>query len=90
MRETNDNHTDASELALQALVWSLSEEARAQRLLALTGLTPDSLRGGIGDRGLQAAILSFLENHEPDLIACAQAIGVTPITLVNARMELEA
>jgi Protein of unknown function (DUF3572) len=90
MRETNDNHTDASGLALQALVWSLSEEARAERLLALTGLTPDRLRGGIGDPGLQAAILSFLENHEPDLIACAQAIGVTPTTLINARMELEA
>jgi hypothetical protein len=89
MRETNNNHTDASGLALQALVWALGEEARAERLLALTGLTPDSLRGGIGDPGLQAAILSFLENHEPDLIACAHAIGVTPITLVNARMELE-
>jgi Protein of unknown function (DUF3572) len=90
MRETNANHSDASGLALQALTWALGEEARAERLLALTGLTPDSLRGGVCDPGLQAAILSFLENHEPDLIACAQSLGVSPITLVNARMELEA
>lgn len=89
MRETNGNHGDPSGLALQALVWTLGEEARAERLLALTGLTPDSLRRGIGERSLQSAILAFLENHEPDLIACATAIGVPPIALVNARMELE-
>jgi cysteine synthase len=90
MRETNGNHPHPSELALQALVWALSEETRASRLLALTGLTPDGLRGGIGDTGTQAAILAFLENHEPDLVACAADIGTTPKALVAARMELEA
>ncbi len=90
MHETNGNHSDASGLALQALVWALSDEARASRLLALTGLTPDGLRSGIGDTGLQAAILAFLENHEPDLIACADDIGTTPKALVAARMDLEA
>ncbi len=90
MRETNGNHADPSGLALQALVWALADDIRADRLLSLTGLTPDSLRSSIGERRLQAAILAFLENHEPDLIACAQAIGVTPIALVTARMELEA
>jgi Protein of unknown function (DUF3572) len=90
MHETNGNHQDASGLALQALVWALSEEARASRLLALTGLTPDILRAGIGEAGTQAAILAFLENHEPDLIACADDIGTTPKRLVDARMELEA
>jgi Protein of unknown function (DUF3572) len=90
MHDTNNNDTSASGLALQALVWALSDEARASRLLDLTGLTPDGLRAGIGDIGTQAAILSFLENYEPDLIACANDIGTTPKRLVAARMELEA
>jgi GTP-sensing pleiotropic transcriptional regulator CodY len=81
---------DAPGMALQALAWALIDEKRAERLLALTGLTPDGLRSSITERGTQAAILSFLEAHEPDLIACADVIGVTPAVLVAARRELEA
>ncbi len=87
IQSTND---DAAEpLALSALGWSLSEDARAQRLLALTGLAPDDLRSRLGDRSLLAAILRFLEAHEPDLIACAEALEVTPAQLVEARRRLE-
>ena len=80
---------DPAILAIQALVWALSDDARSQRLLSLTGLTPDALRDGIGDAGLQGAVLAFLESHEPDLIACAVAIDVTPQSLVAARRALE-
>ena len=80
----------ASAMAFQALAWALTDEKRADRLLSLTGLTPEGLRAGINDRGTQAAILAFLEAHEPDLVACADVIGVTPQTLVAARRELEA
>ena len=76
-------------LAMEALIWALSDDKRAERLLSLTGLTPDNLRADIGERPLQAAVLSFLESHEPDLIACAVAIDVSPETLVSARRELE-
>jgi hypothetical protein len=89
MQETNSKDGDAPQLALQALVWALADQSRAERLLALTGLTPDGLRGGIGERTMQAAILSFLENHEPDLLACAGHIGCTAQRLVDARRELE-
>lgn len=74
---------------MQALVWALDDEMRAQRLLSLTGLTPGALRGGITDAGLQAAVLSFLESHEPDLIACAAAMDCAPAALVTARRILE-
>ena len=77
-------------MAFQALAWALMDETRAERLLSLTGLTPEGLRAGINERGTQAAILSFLEAHEPDLIACAAIIGVSPAVLVQARQELEA
>lgn len=89
MHETNGK-LDASGMAFQALAWALMEEARAERLLSLTGLTPERLRASIHDRGTQAAILSFLESYEPDLIACAAVIGVSPALLVQARQELEA
>jgi hypothetical protein len=38
---------------------------------------------------LQAAILGFLESHEPDLIACAVAIDASPAELVAARRALD-
>jgi hypothetical protein len=76
-------------LALQALVWTLQSPARAERLLALTGLSVEELRGGAGEPGVLAAILSFLEGHEADLIDCAEALGTRPESLVAARRLLE-
>ena len=89
MDETNDK-LDASGMAFQALAWALMEESRAERLLSLTGLTPEGLRSSVMERSTQAAILSFLEAYEPDLIACAAVIGVSPALLVRSRQELEA
>jgi hypothetical protein len=89
MHDKNDT-LDASALAFQALAWALMEVSRAERLLSLTGLTPEGLRASVMERSTQAAILSFLEAYEPDLIACAAIIGVSPALLVHARQELEA
>ena len=85
IQDTNDAET----LALAALGWALGEPARAQRLLALTGLTADDLRDRLGDPILLAAVLRFLEAHEPDLVAAAEALGVAPAVLVEARRRLE-
>ena len=85
IQDTNDAET----LALAALGWTLGEPERAQRLLALTGLDPEDLRGRIGDPSVLAAALGFLEAHEPDLIAAADALGVRPAELVEARRRLE-
>ena len=87
IQETHER--DPAALALAALGWIVSDAARAERLLSLTGLTPPGLRAGLGDPALLAAILRFLEAHEPDLIACAEALGVSPAQLVQARRELE-
>jgi hypothetical protein len=82
--------TNAEALALQALVWTLGDPARASRLLDLTGLDPAELRARAGDPVLLAATLGFLESYEPDLIACADALDVKPAALVSARAQLEA
>jgi hypothetical protein len=85
-----DSNSDRAEaLALSALGWALSDGQRAERLLALTGLTPEDLRSRLQDRTVLAAILAFLEAHEPDLIACAEALEVKPAELVDARWRLE-
>lgn len=62
--------------------------SRAERLLALTGLTPDILREGLMTAQVQGAVLEFLRNHEPDLIACAEALAITPDEIVAASREL--
>lgn len=81
---------DSVMIGLQALVWTLGEPARAQRLLDLTGLTPESLRAGAADPAILGALLEFLAGHEPDLIGCAEAIGVSPARLIQIRDRLAA
>ncbi|MDD3798032.1 MAG: DUF3572 family protein [Novosphingobium sp.] len=80
--------TDPEALALAALGWILSDEDRAARLLALTGLTPDALRAGLTDTSVLGAVMDFLAAHEPDLAAAAETIGVEPVTLAAAGREL--
>ena len=77
-------------IALEALGWVLTEEARAERLLALTGLTPEALRGGLGDRAVLAAVLEFLAGHEADLVAAAIALDVPPEGIAAAARALAA
>lgn len=79
---------DADALALKALGWVLTEDSRAERLLSLTGLTPDILRERLTDRTVLAAVLDFLANHEPDLLLAADALGVEPQVLLDAREHL--
>ncbi|HEX8381734.1 MAG TPA: DUF3572 family protein [Sphingomonas sp.] len=80
---------DAAALALQAMVWTLGEADRAQRLLDVTGLDPADLRERAGEPAVLAAILGFLEAHQPDLLACAADLEVQPEALVAAHAELE-
>ena len=86
---TNAAPADATGLALNALVWTLGDEDRAQRLLDVTGLDPSDLRARAGEPAVLAAVLGFLENYEPDLLECADALEVRPETLVAAREALE-
>jgi hypothetical protein len=81
--------TDARAIALVALATALSDERRARRFLDLTGIGTDELRERVADPALLAGLIRFLEAHEPDLVAVAQAMDVKPESLVKARHELE-
>ena len=82
---------DAEALALASMAATLTDERRAQRFLELTGLDASELRSRAlaGDRSLLSATIAFLESHEPDLVAVAEAIGSSPARLVIAREVLE-
>jgi hypothetical protein len=83
----NDN--DPVTIALAALAATLSDERRAQRFIDLTGIGTDELRRRAGEPSLLAALLRFLEAHEPDLLDVAAAVGAKPDDLVEARAKLE-
>ena len=87
MRPSSTN--DAETLALSALAATLTDERRARRFLDLSGIDTEDLRRRASEPSLLAALLRFLEAHEPDLIDVAEAIGVKPQDLVAAREELE-
>lgn len=75
-------------MALSVLGWVLEDGRRAERLLGLTGLTPDTLRSGLGDPTVLGAVLEFVAGHEPDLLAAADDLGLAPQSIVDASGRL--
>ncbi len=82
------SNSEAATIALRAIGWAVADSDRARRLLSLTGLEVEALRDGIERPSVQVAVLNFLADHEPDLIACAAAIGEPPARLMAARQVL--
>lgn len=85
MRESDTNTEDRAALALSALSWTLSDDARASRFLSLTGIEPGDLRARIADPALHEAVFAFLQAYQPDLVACAEALAIKPERLVPAQ-----
>ena len=90
MIRAQTNALDPQTIALQALAWTLEDDIRASRLLALTGLDAGSLRDALSDPATLDGVLGFLEAHQPDLVACADALGIKPEDLINVRERLNA
>ena len=88
MARANVNEQDQT-LALRALVWTLAEPERAQRLLAVTGIEPAGLRARLSDPAVLAATLQFLLASEADLVACADELDLPAQALADAGRALE-
>ena len=88
INSSEDSVKDPSGVALAALAWILSDTPRAERFLALTGLSPETLRAGIGDPAMHRAVLEFLCAHEPDLVAAADSLGLEPARLAAMRERI--
>ncbi len=67
-----DQTNDEEALALGALSWTLGDDTRASRLVALTGLTPVGMRERLADRDFLAEVLRFVEAVQALLIAAAE------------------
>ncbi|WP_118858177.1 DUF3572 family protein [Sphingomonas mesophila] len=81
--------SDRQALALNVLAATLTDERRAARFLDLTGLSPEGIRERVDDPVLLAAVVTFLEAHEPDLISVAAALGCDPAIITALGPELE-
>lgn len=79
---------DPTVLLLGALAWVCGDDDRASRLLSLTGLDADHLRAHATDPAMLIAVGQFLADHEPDLLACAEALDITPAALITATRQL--
>lgn len=75
-------------LALQALGHVAGDADLGPRFLALSGLDAAALRAGADNPALLAAVIDFLGAREADLLACAEALDVTPAALVAAGAAL--
>ncbi|WOE75217.1 DUF3572 domain-containing protein [Alterisphingorhabdus coralli] len=80
--------TDAETQALQVLAWALGNDNRRDRLLAMTGMTPDDLRARAGSREVLGAVMGWLANHEPDLLAASEDLQIRPEQLAATYQEL--
>lgn len=89
MPRTVTNEEEAEIVALHALGWLLGDDARRERFQALTGLDAATIRARAGSRDLLAATLAHLAAYEPDLIACADALDVTPAAIAQSLVLLE-
>ncbi len=80
--------SDPAVLALQALAQVAGDENMGPRFLALTGMDVAELRAKAGEPATLVALLDYLMANEPDLVATAEAIGVTPEQLAGAARAL--
>ena len=88
LKQGEDSVKDPTPVALNALAWVLADTARAERFLDLTGLTAEGLRDVLLETATLRAVLEFLCAHEPDLVAAAAALGMTPPALAAVREQL--
>ena len=80
---------EAAELmAIQGLGHIASDDELISRFMAMTGVEPGDFRRLASERSFLVAVLDFLGGHEPDLLSFADAAGVAPERVVEARHRL--
>ena len=80
--------TGAETIAVSILGWLASEPELFGRFLSLTGLTVANLRKASSEPGFHLALIDFLMEHEPTLIAFCAATGEKPERIARAHRAL--
>lgn len=71
-------------LALRALAAVVADDRLRERFVALTGYDGATLRARAAQADVQRAVIAFLASHEPDLLAIAELLDVSPAVLADA------
>jgi len=74
----------AEALAVEALSFIAADGKLLERFMGLSGLGAETLRQAAQSPGFLAGVLSFLLNHEPDLIAFCEQTGHQPESIARA------
>ena len=79
---------DAEEVALRAVAWIMADDDMVGRFLSLTGAGADEIRTRLSQPDFQGAVLDFILNDEPTLMAFVEAEGLAPEVPMMARSKL--
>ena len=79
---------DAERLAIAALGFMAEDTERLDRFMALSGLTPDSLRQAAIEPGFLGAVLEYMCSDEPLLLDFAAHQRCDPMAVAQARQAL--
>ncbi len=88
MRTSKVNRENAEILAINAVGFLAGDETRLQRFLALSGLDLAGVSENAANPEFLAAILDYILNDEPLLIAFAESQTIEPNFVERARYEL--
>ena len=80
----------AETIAAQGLAFLAADPGQLQRFLALTGLTPATLKARIGSLEVLGAVLNYLALDESLLLTFAANSNVAPEIIAAARARLDA
>ena len=80
----------AETIAAQGLAFLAADAQRLQRFLALTGLTPATLKARIGTAEVLCAVLNHLALDESLLLTFAVSSRVAPESIAAALARLDA
>ncbi|SCY60427.1 DUF3572 family protein [Paracoccus tibetensis] len=82
------NPSQAALLAAEVLVHLAQRPDQFLAFLEATGLAPDDLRGLAQSPDLAAAVLDHVLQSDETALDCAEAVGVPPARLMQARTAL--
>lgn len=75
---------DPESTAIAVLGWLAQEPDMLARFLALTGVQPSEMRSAASDPGFLGAMLDFILQHEPTLMAFCSATETQPEVVAAA------
>lgn len=81
-------HNTAESLAIQALSFLAEEPGRLSHFLAVSGISPETIRQAAREPAFLAGVLDHMASDESLVLAFARQAGVDAGTIASARIAL--